>query len=499
VVARLLGLIALPGLILVLLVAAALALPLRPHGDAGEYLLMLESWHRHGSPERQPGDVESLRGLLQRERERLAIDESRVLPNYHTGRDGGLYCYHFWGYPFAGLPARRLLEALGVSPLRALPLTNAVLFGLALGACALLPWTAARRFWLVGLLLFSPALAFLMWPHPEVFSFALVTLALALAARGHAAAGVLAAALASLQNPPLVLLVAALAATALWSAWRRRSARAAVLTLVAAVPAGVPALFFLWQFGVFNLSVRPSEAAESLSAARALDLALDPNLGLLPHAPLTLALSLLAAAAALMRKRMAPALLVLALLPLLAYASTANSKWNNDTSGPSRYVVWMFPLVAFVAAAPSASPKHPLTRELSGALGLALAAQVVLLGARGGPLARSDFVEHSWARASCSIAGHGSTGRPRRSSASGRSVTRDPSTGRPSTAMRAAAAARPCFSPVMSSGSSRLVVSRLAARALGCGPRRARPGRSATGRTSTTDEACASDPRRRAL
>ena len=25
------------------------------------------------------------------------------------------------------------------------------------------------------------------------------------------------------------------------------------------------------------------------------------------------------------------------------YACTANSNWNNDTSGPSRYVVWLFP------------------------------------------------------------------------------------------------------------------------------------------------------------
>ena len=139
---------------LVLLVAAALRLPLRPHGDAGEYLLMLESWHRHGSPELQPQDRESLRGLLAREG--LAIDEDRVLPNYHAGRDGRLYGYHFWAYSLAGVPARRLLEARGLSPLRALPVTNALLFGLALVAIALLPWTGSRRLALGGLLLLSP-------------------------------------------------------------------------------------------------------------------------------------------------------------------------------------------------------------------------------------------------------------------------------------------------------------------------------------------------------
>jgi hypothetical protein len=379
---------------LVLLVVAALRLPLRPHGDAGEYLLMLESWHRHASPELQPQDRESLRGLLAREG--LAIDEDRVLPNYHAGRDGRLYAYHFWAYSLAGVPARRLLEARGLSPLRALPVTNALLLGLALVAAALLRWTGSRRLALGGLLLLSPALGFLMWPHPEVFTSGLVTLALALAARGGHAAAVLAAALASLQNPPLVLLVALLWAAAALAAWRKRSPGRAVLATLAAAPGLLPAAFFQWQFGVFNLSVRPSEAAESLSALRALDLAIDPNLGLLPHAPPTLLLGLVAALGALRSRRVMPALLVLVLLPLLAFATTANSNWNNDTAGPSRYVVWMLPLLAFAAAGELAfGPTRPLGRAAGWALSLAVAWQAAAVGVRGGPLAVSDFLEHS--------------------------------------------------------------------------------------------------------
>ena len=395
-VARLLRDLALPVAALALLVAGALRLPLRPHGDAGEYLLMLESWHLHGSPELQPQDRESLRALLAREG--LSIDESRVLPNYHAGRDGRLYCYHFWGASLAGLPARRLLEARGLSPLRALPVTNAVLFGLALVAVAFLPWRGSRRLALGGLLLFSPALGFLMWPHPEVLSFALVTIALVLEARGRPAAAVLLAALASLQNPPLVLLVALLWAASALASWRRRSAGPVLLASLAGLPALVPAAFFEWQFGVFNLSVRPSEAAESLSALRALDLAIDPNLGLLPHAPLLLLLGIGGALGALRRRDAWPALLVFVLLPALAFACTANGNWNNDTSGPSRYVVWMLPILAFVAAGEIAlGPTRPLGRFGGWALGLALATQAAAVLARGGPLAHSDFLEHSWA------------------------------------------------------------------------------------------------------
>jgi hypothetical protein len=237
-----------------------------------------------------------------------------------------------------------------------------------------------------------------MWPHPEVFSFALVALALVFAARGCHAGAVLASALASLQNPPLTLLVALLWAGAAREAWRRRSVRSAVAASLAALPGLAPAAFYLWQFGVFNLSVRPAEAAQSLSARRALDLAIDPNLGLVSHAPLLLLLAPLGALAALRGRRWTPAVLVFVLLPLLAYATTANSNWNNDTAGPSRYVFWLLPLVAFPAVGGfGASPATPLGRAAGWALGLALATQAAAVLARGGPLARSDFLEHSWA------------------------------------------------------------------------------------------------------
>jgi hypothetical protein len=391
----------LPAVAGLLLVAAALVLPPRPHGDAGEYLLVLESFYRHGSPELQPQDVASLRQVL-RDAGR-SLEESRVLPHFHRGRDGRLYCYHFWGYSLAGLPARHLVAALGLDPLRALPLTNALFFALALVAVGRLPWAPGRRLALGGLLLFSPALAFLLWPHPEVFSFALIAVALGLALSGHRTLAVLAAALASVQNPPLVLLVGLLWLLAVGAGREtaggegvRRWARAVVGPTLAAAPALVPAVFFRWQFGVFNLSVRPNEALASLSFRRGFDLVFDPNLGVLPHAPVTLGLAVIGALVALAGRRVVPAVLVFGLLPLLMYACTANSNWNNDTAGPSRYVVWLFPLLAFVAAAETGGPaSRGPGRYAVWALGLALVTQAAAVLVRGGPVAPSDFLEHS--------------------------------------------------------------------------------------------------------
>jgi hypothetical protein len=110
----------------------------------------------------------------------------------------------------------------------------------------------------------------------------------------------------------------------------------------------------------------------------------------------TVVLGLLGALWALGHRRVFPGALVFGVLPLLMYACTANSNWNNDTSGPSRYVVWLLPLLAFVAAAETGGPASRAPGRWSAvALGLAVATQAGAVVGRGGPLAPSDFLQHS--------------------------------------------------------------------------------------------------------
>ena len=337
-----------------------------------------------------------------------------------------------------------------------------------------------------------------MWPHPEVLSFALVAIALALsrpaAARRPRSSR---AALASLQNPP----ARAARGGLLWArpcstSWR--SAPARPMPLGAPSPGcrrSLPAAFFQWQFGVFNLSVRPSEAAESLSWRCARPRPRDrPQPGPAPaRAAHRSLLGVLAgrSAAAAARRRLGRRCSSSSCCRSLAFACTANSNWNNDTSGPSRYVVWMLPLLAFVAAGgdrrsarmrplgalrrlgprPRARPRRP--RPSSRAAGplapLRLPRALVGGASRARPL------------------GPRSTVPPRRSSSSARCTTRARSRGRSSTATRPAAAARPgCSGATRRRSSPRCGA---AARGDGRAARGERAGarRSATGPTWTTD------------
>jgi hypothetical protein len=221
--------------------------------------------------------------------------------------------------------------------------------------------------------------------------------ALALVARERRArlTAVLGAAVAALQNPPLALLVALLGAESAQEAAIVRRPLRLLGTLAAVALALLPALFYSRHFGTWSISVRPAEAAESLSLGRSLDLFFDLNLGLVRAAPLAVVLYVALVARSLAGRRPGRLLLEAALALALAYACTANSNWNNGTTGPSRYTAWIAPLLLVGLVREAAGATGRTRAFLSTALGVALASQVALVLARGRDLGREDHLEHS--------------------------------------------------------------------------------------------------------
>jgi len=382
---------------LVVLTGVALALPPRPFGDAPEYLLMAESWAAHGSPELRPGDVEALRRHAAASG--IAVSPDDALGNYFEGRDGRFYCYHFSFYPLLTLPARWALGAGGGDVLEAGPLTNAIALGGAIAAVLLLgPAGAWARRAAAALLLSSPALGFLLWPHPEVLSFAMATLALVAGSRGASALATLCAAIASMQNPPLALL-------AVFEALRPELAGAPVpwsrarvwLTLVAGLLVLASPLFFLAEFSTPNLAAYETAGAHAMGIGKAASLMLDPELGLVRYAPLTVGLlaALVVMTARRPSRRVEGALVIVLGLMMLLCSATGN--WNHGTTGPSRYVVWMFPVIAYLLTlGPTATDLLAGPRRTwAAALTVAVLAQVAVASARGGVQSPLDYLQHS--------------------------------------------------------------------------------------------------------
>ena len=382
---------------LVALIGLALALPPRPFGDAPEYLLMAESWAAHGSPELRPGDVDALRRHAAETG--LAVDPDDALGNYFEGRDGRFYCYHFAFYPLLTLPARLALRAVGGHVLRAGPLTNAFALAGALAAVLLLaPAGAWARRAAAALLLSSPVLGFLLWPHPEVLSFAMATLALVAGSRGASGVATLCAAVASIQNPPLALLAVfeALRPTLARTVGPKSRARVWALVLAAGLALASP-LFFLAQFSTPNLAAYETAGAQAMGIGKALGLILDPELGLVRYAPFTVALLLALVVVAVRRpsRRVEGALVVVLAAMMLLCSATGN--WNHGTTGPSRYVVWMFPVIAYLLTlGPAATDLLARPRGIWAAmLAVAVIAQGAVAVARGGVQSPLDYLQHS--------------------------------------------------------------------------------------------------------
>jgi hypothetical protein len=390
-------------LLLVALLALGWAVgePPTGHGDSAEYLLMAESLFNHGTPELQAQDVASFTATVQRHG--LAGDVGRPLSQYATAPGGRQYAVHFWAYPALVLPAKLALRIAGANELKAFQLTN-VLAALALLAHVLLfsGLRRAERLLLALLLVTSPALPFLLWPHPELVTAALVASSLLFRRDGHRVAGVLAMALASLQAAPLALAAAVLWAEASWAARRDASPGPALVRLSLAItPAFLPALFALAKFHHASpLALVGAYEARRLSLGRALELLFDLNLGLLPYVPLTVTLALASPLARLggraSERPTSPGLAgLLGAVALAALASTGVANWNHGTVGPSRYGIWLLgPLSLLVVEGVEAAGAR--LRRIAWPLAvLAVLAQGAIVTARGGARAPEDYLKHS--------------------------------------------------------------------------------------------------------
>jgi hypothetical protein len=299
------------------------------------------------------------------------------------------------------LPAKHLLRAAGLDELRALQVTNALLMSLTLLCVALAsPLSEGQKLGLNGLLFFSPAVWFILWPHPELLSFCGVTLALVAQQRGRRRTAILLAAIAALQNLQLGLLVVflwlrgAVQVRARWRGglllrarvrWQDALSHAAPALLVALHP-----LFYYHHFGTFSIVARDATSLARVSLPRAADLLFDLNLGLLPYIPLALLAYLAIVGRSLVvDRRLTPALQLFLVLAAILLANTVQWNFNHGSSGPSRYVVWLTPII-FVTLATEAR-----NRRWLAAVSLAVALQAGVVWSRGGLIPRYDYLSHS--------------------------------------------------------------------------------------------------------
>ena len=310
----------------VLLAAAVVVLawlvirsPTRRIGDGPEYLAMALQLSRLERPSLStPEAASTLAYFTEIEGGFGVFTESFRYPQL-AAANGRRDFPHFWLYSALAAPGVALAGALGLHPNLGFVLANAALF---LGAL----WIVSGALgWPASVLLFaSPVLWWIDKAHTEVFTFSLLSIALALP---PVAAAALAQRPDVWRDPRFRLGVVASVALALLHPvyyWMRLGT-AEPQTLVGGARLRMPGLL---EIGAFVW---------------------DPNLGILPNFP-ALAVSLLGALALLAVRRpralTRPSLLLAAVLAALftvSFAQTTNFN-SGGTPGPGRYGVWLIPL-----------------------------------------------------------------------------------------------------------------------------------------------------------
>jgi len=336
---------------LYLLVSAAFVVwtatrPVTVSGDGWEYLITLQSFWNHGTPDLRPGDFDAVLATFpEHHSDRAAKFQPGEPPGWAESATGQPFAVHFWAMPEFALPAKAALRWLGGSELAALPVSNAAWFFTATGLILFAGvGPLRRRLLFAGLAAVSPAVWYIQYGGVEVFCWSLAVAGLVAFDRRRFALSAFAFGLAATQNPPLAALVLLPAV----AAWRLGWARFLAVIGLGGFVAAVPPLCYLWHFGTPSL-LAPFADPSRISWRRTAGILTDLNQGLLPYVPVLLLAVPMAVAASVRRREWLwlPALLAVA---AMVVAVQVQVNWNGDGRGLLRYLVWVIPPLAWVCA-----------------------------------------------------------------------------------------------------------------------------------------------------
>lgn len=351
-------------------------------GDDQEYLTLATSFMRHQSPELEPGDVEATLAAIRPSWQRSLTKKfppGTAPYAYFLAENGKYYAYHFFTYPAAVAPVRRLLEG-GPHATRSHQYFNLIALSLAL--LSLLLIAALPVFWvMLPLASLTPVLWFSTYASTEafVFSLCLASAAFYLSCRGVLA--ILCMSVAATQYQPLALLALFLFVKWVWT--KRSSLRRQPLPLLAAVASVAlvfaPGLFYYVHFGVPNLIAREGLVGSRFATfQKFVGLFIDLNGGLAFYAPAVTLFSIVAAAWAIARvRRNAWSLALLVTVLLTLAGSTVQRNWNHPTFGISRYALYAIaPALMFIGG--ELRDRKIDWRVLAGLLAVALGLQALV-------------------------------------------------------------------------------------------------------------------------
>lgn len=313
------------------------------HGDGYEYTYMVQAFENHFSPEVNDNDIASSQAILK-------ANAITVYPDGYSGfyksYSGKMYSYHFWFYSLLVLPVKIILKLLNLNQFKCFQLTNGILFLTALWVVYF--YAKKKKNILVALLALNPVLFYLIWTHPEVFSYSFVAMAIAMFLSKKYKFAILFSSIASLQNAPLLVLTGVFLLFYLLE--NRNNYKDWILAVLCGSPTVLPYAFYLFNYGTPNLIIKVGAAGlQHMSLQRMYDMVFDMNIGMIIYVPIIVILFFVVIIRDILNKKYLNLIWPISIFVMIIL-STQTANWNSGCAGISRYGVWVLPIMIYYVA-----------------------------------------------------------------------------------------------------------------------------------------------------
>jgi len=349
-------------------------------GDAHEYVLMQEAIMRHGSVDIQLRDLDNVKIIEKNKRphsfndvlmsiEKGFKEKQSFVYHFLLSNSGKYYSIHFFSYPLATIPARVILELFGIHPLFSFQVTNVLAVVCVLAYIYFISgFSTYEKHWSVLLFLLSGTTYYLFWIHPEVITASLLYIALISVLDKKYFLSACSAAVASLQNPPIVLFMPFIFLIYFLELKVNKKGGVTqgegkyfgllVYLLIAGIIACLPYIFSMYVFGHPNpIMLIHGADFRFVSLSRFVSLWFDLNQGVVlgnagMYAGIAIAMTLMIfqRLKEIRKSDYIVSLLFVTAAILMTVPTLATGNWNAGSSTFIRYGYWlvMMPIVSFI-------------------------------------------------------------------------------------------------------------------------------------------------------
>ena len=318
-------------------------------GDGYEYIYMTEAFIQHDTPDLQQSAVEIAQEKMKKQNN--LSNFPRVDVGFFVSEDGKYYSWHFWLYPMFVAPVQQFLHVFHGNELRAFGITNALLYIAMLWVIFCFA-PQKSRYLLTGLMALSPLIQCIEWPHTEVFSATLLTMALVFWLRKNFKLAILLSALASCQNPPIIAFTILIGCMYLYNVYKQYKEtqkidlRDFIIVGLCALPVLFSPLFYYAKFSTLNLIKHIGYSDFNLiSFHKFLSYFFDLNQGAMLYSGILLFVFIYYVIKNLAHKNFKYFELVISLVSFVLLTSTTPN-WSMGFT-VIRYFLWTYPLVVF--------------------------------------------------------------------------------------------------------------------------------------------------------